>query len=79
MHQTLEQRHAHGEQCLVEVQTNLAVTKRERSLLAERLTHTETLLTELATEKQRLLQDNAVLSSQLAELRTKQPNLLSAS
>lgn len=79
MHQALEQRHGHGEQCLVEVQTNLAVTKRERSLLAERLTHTETLLTELATEKQRLLQDNAVLSSQLAELRTKQPNPPSAS
>ena len=69
IHQTLEQRHGHGEQCLVDMQINLAVTKRERSLLAERLTDTETLLIELATEKQRLLQSNAVLSSQLAELR----------
>lgn len=70
VHQTLEQRHAHGEQCLVEVQTSLVVTQRERSLLAERLTQTEAQLTELTTEKQRLLQDNAVLSSQLAEYRT---------
>ncbi len=72
MHQALEQHYVHGEQHLVEVQTNLAVTKRERSLLAERLTHTETQLTELTTEKQLLLQDKAVLSSQLAEYRTPQ-------
>jgi len=78
-HQALEQRHAHDKQCLVEVQTNLAVTQRERSLLAERLTRTESSLTELGTEQQRLLQNNAVLSSQLAELRTQQPNLPSVS
>ncbi len=70
-HQALEQRHGHGERCLVDTQTNLAVIERERSLLAERLTQTETQLTELATEKQLLLQDSAVLSSQLAEFKAK--------
>ncbi|MGN7738601.1 DNA-binding protein [Pseudomonas sp. 22526] len=78
-HQAMENRYAQGEQRLAETRTNLAVSERERSLLAERLTQTETQLTELATAKQLLLQDNAVLFSQLAELRTKQPNLPSAS
>jgi chromosome segregation ATPase len=71
-HQTLEQRHLHGAQCLAEAQTNLAVLNRELSLQAERLTQAQAQLTELATEKQLLLQDNAVLSSQLTELRTRQ-------
>lgn len=70
IHQVLEQRHGHGKQCLVEVQTNLAVTERERSLLAERLTQTETQLAGMTAEKQRLLQGNAVLSSQLKALGT---------
>lgn len=71
MHQTLEQRHGHGAQALAETQTNLAVSERERALLAERLTRVETQLTELTTDKQLLLQDNAVLSSQLSESRAK--------
>lgn len=73
IHQALEQRHSHGKQSLAEAQTNLAVIARERSLLAQRLTQTDTQLTELtelATVKQLLLQDKAVLSSQLAECRT---------
>jgi len=71
MHQALEQRHSHGKQSLAEAQTNLAVIERERSLLVERLTQTEVHLTELATEKLLILQDNAVLSSQLSEYRVK--------
>lgn len=71
MHQALEQRHGHSERCLAEAQTNLAVSERERALLAERLTQAETQLTELTTDKQLLLQDNAVLSSQLSESRAK--------
>ncbi|MFL1495431.1 DNA-binding protein [Pseudomonas sp. O64] len=78
-HQTLEQRHEHSERRLVEAQTNLAVIERELGLLAQRLTQTETQLTELTTEKQLLLQDNAVLISQLAEFRSKQSSLLSGS
>ncbi len=70
MHQALEQRHVNGEQRLAEMQTSLAVVERERSLLAERFTQAETQLTGLAEEKQLLLQEKAVLSSQLAEFRT---------
>ncbi|WP_248746542.1 DNA-binding protein [Pseudomonas sp. MWU12-2037] len=70
MHQALEQRHVNGEQRLAEMQTTLAVVERERSLLAERFTQAETQLTGLAEEKQLLLQEKAVLSSQLAEFRT---------
>ena len=71
MHQTLEQRHGQDTQSLARVQTNLAVIERERSLLVERLTLAESQLTTLVTEKQFLLQDNAVLASQLAEFRAK--------
>lgn len=70
-HQALEQRHDQGEQRLTKTQTNLAVSERERSLLVERLTHTERQLSDLATAKQLLVQDNAVLSSQLAAFRAK--------
>lgn len=70
IHQAQEQRYGNGEQRLAETLTRLAVVERERSLLAEGLTRAETQLTELATEKQFLLQDKAVLSSQLAEFRT---------
>ncbi|MDY7560446.1 MULTISPECIES: DNA-binding protein [unclassified Pseudomonas] len=72
-HMTLQQHHAQGEQCLVETLTRLAVIERERSFVAERLTQAETQLTELATEKQLLLQEKAVLSSQLAEFRRMEP------
>ncbi|MEA9979937.1 MULTISPECIES: DNA-binding protein [unclassified Pseudomonas] len=70
-HQELEQRHGQDTQSLAEAQTNLAVIERERSLLVERLTQVETQLTKLVTEKQFLLQDNAVLASQLSEFRAK--------
>lgn len=72
IHQALEQRHDTGERHLAEMQTSLAVVERERSLLVERLTQTEAQLTGMTTEKQLLLQDKAVLSSQLAECRTSQ-------
>lgn len=68
-YEVLEQRYKHGGQCLAETQITLAVSERERSLLAERLTRTETQLNVLNTDKQVLLQDNAVLASQLAECR----------
>lgn len=64
-----EQRFKHGGQCLAKTQISLAVSERERSQLAERLTRTETQLNVLTTDKQVLLQDNAVLASQLAESR----------
>lgn len=70
-HQVLENRYAQGEQRLAETRTHLAVSERERNLLIERLSHTETQLSDLATAKQLLVQDNAVLSSQLAEFRAK--------
>ena len=75
MHQVLEQSHSHGTQSLSEAQTNLAVIERERSLLVERLAHTERQLSNLATAKQLLVQDNAVLSSQLAAFRAKNGQL----
>lgn len=65
----LEQRYTHGGQCLAETQISLAVSERERGLLAERLIRTETQLNGLAADKQVLLQENAVLASQLAEHR----------
>lgn len=71
IHLALEQRHGHGAQSWAETQTNLAVSERERALLAEHLTRAETQLTELTTDKQLLLQDNAVLSSQLSESKAK--------
>lgn len=73
VHLAMESRYAQSEQCLAETRTNLAVSERERSLLVERLTQAEIHLTDLATAKQLLLQDNAVLSSQLAESRAMQP------
>lgn len=69
IHQALEQHHGANEQRLAEKRTSLAVTEKERSLLAERLTRAETQLTEVTTDKQLLLQEKAVLSSQLAEFR----------
>jgi chromosome segregation ATPase len=69
-HQALEQRHEQIQQRSIELHTNLVVTERELSLQAQRLTQASSQLTELITEKQLLLQDNAVLSSQLAEIRT---------
>lgn len=69
IHQALEQHHGTSEQRLAEKRTNLAVTEKERNLLAERLTQAETQLTNLLTEKLLLLQEKAVLSSQLAEFR----------
>lgn len=74
IHQALEQRHVQDEQCLADTRTKLAVAERERRLLADRFTQAESQLTELAREQQRLLQDNAVLNSQLVELRTLPPN-----
>lgn len=74
IHQALEQRHVQDEQCLADTRTKLAVTERERRLLTDRFTQAESQLTELAREQQRLLQDNAVLNSQLVELRTLPPN-----
>lgn len=64
------QEHGNCEQRLTETLTRLAVVDRERSLLAEGLTRAETHMTELATEKQLLLQDKAVLSSQLEGFQT---------
>lgn len=55
----LKQRHHQDERCFAKMQANLAVTERERSLLAEHLTRTELQLTELTTEKQVILQENA--------------------
>lgn len=74
IHQALEQRHVQDEQCLADTRTKLAVAERERRLLTDRFTQAESQLTELAREQQRLLQDNAVLNSQLVELRTLPPN-----
>lgn len=71
MHQELEQRLGQDTQSLAEAQTNLAVIERERSLLVERITLAESQLTTLVTEKQFLLQDNAVLASQLSESKAK--------
>lgn len=71
MHQKLELHHGQDTQSLAEAQTNLLVIERERSLLVERLTQAEIHLTTLVTEKQFLLQDNAVLASQLSEFRPK--------
>ena len=71
MHQELGQLHGQDTQSLAEAQTSLAVIERERILLVERVTLAEIQLTKLVTEKQFLLQDNAVLASQLSEFRAK--------
>ncbi|MEO8643963.1 hypothetical protein [Pseudomonas sp.] len=60
-------RYKHGGQCLAEMQITLALSERERSLLAESLTRKETQLNQLTTNKQVFLQDNAVSISQLAK------------